>query len=88
MAEFKISIGDEAGLVVSDIAKLVVDAKADTGAGNPGGLLEVSKLVLDCVPDILSVVKDANDAAKLEIKAKPVAFGAACLVAVVNSLGL
>lgn len=87
MADFKISIGDNAGAIVAGVSKFVGDVKAITGPGAASGVAESIQVISAGLAD-LAVCFAPSQAAKDEIKAKPIAFGAALIVGIVGALDL
>lgn len=85
--DFKVSIGDDAGAVVSGVAKFVSDVKSITGPGAQGGVGQGVQIVSAAIGD-LSKIMVPNDAAKVQIKEKPVAFAVALVAGVVDALQL
>lgn len=85
--DFKISIGDNAGALVSGVSKFVFDIKAITGPGAASGVVEGVEVLSAGLADLAACFKP-SDAALAEIKAKPFSFGVALAVGVVGALGL
>lgn len=85
--DFKISIGDNAGAIVAGVSKFVSDIKSITGPGAQGGVSAGVQALSAGLQDLAACFAP-SEAAKAEIKERPVAFGAALVVGVVGALGL